>query len=259
VSTNQTSKTICSCLELPVLHSSMEILVYRPLPDESESEDKLLPGIILCQHLPVAHAGLQSDPFTTQTAQRLAEAGYVVVVPFLFHWWPREMDMNEKRLNSRDDWTLADLEVTHQWMLKEAKIDNQRIALVGHCWGGRVSWLGACNLPGLAALCTFYGGNINKAMGKVDKSPLQLTASINCPVIGFYGNEDTNPSPNDVDAYATALNEAGVSFEIHRYEQAGHAFQNFCSEERFNAIASDDAWSKLLNFLNENVGCGAVR
>lgn len=72
-----------------------------------------------------------------------------------------------------------------------------------------------------------------------------------CPVIGFFGNEDTRPSPGDVDEYAAALEAAGKSFEFHCYDDAGHAFQNFTSDERYRKDASDDAWTKVLAFFGQ--------
>ena len=98
-------------------------------------------------------------------------------------------------------------------------------------------------------MATFYGGNINKALGAGNITPLELTPHIPCPVIGFYGNNDTNPSPQDVELYRKALEDAGIPHELHQYEGAGHAFQNFPAPDRYVESASEAAWSKLLDFL----------
>ncbi|MGA0805958.1 MAG: dienelactone hydrolase family protein, partial [Pseudohongiellaceae bacterium] len=84
--------------------------------------------------------------------------------------------------------------------------------------------------------------------------PIDLARHISCPVIGFYGNEDSNPSPQDVEDYSAALSAAGIAHEFHQYDGAGHAFQNFPLPERFNAAASADAWEKLLDFLADKLG-----
>ena len=52
------------------------------------------PGIVLCQHIPVGHAGIEVDDFTLATAQRYADAGFYVAAPFIFHWWPKEETMD---------------------------------------------------------------------------------------------------------------------------------------------------------------------
>lgn len=228
-----------------VLGKPMEVLVFRPSGSGPHA------GILLAQHLPVAHAGLENDPFTLQTAERLAAAGYVVAVPFLFHWWPREASMDLKRAESRDDWTVEDMKAGLAVLQSQAGVDAARLAVVGHCWGGRVAWLAACHMPELAAAAVFYGGNVKKALGAGNQPPIELAQHINCPVIGFFGNDDGNPSPQDVDGYSAALAAAGVAHEFHQYDGAGHAFQNFTAEERFRPEASADAWDKLLDFLAE--------
>jgi carboxymethylenebutenolidase len=225
-----------------VLDSDMDVFIFRPQGPGPH------PGILLAQHIPMGHAGLENDPFTLTTAQRFADNGYVVAVPFLFHWWPKSDPLEKKREESRDDWIVADMKAGLAVLKEQQDIDTQRIACVGHCWGGRVAWLAACHMP-FAALATFYGGNIRKALGAGNISPLELTPHISCPVIGFYGNEDTNPSPQDVDDYSAALTAAAVPHTFHRYEGAGHAFQNFPSPERYRQAASDDAWDKVLAFL----------
>ncbi|HHX82390.1 MAG TPA: hypothetical protein GX696_05340, partial [Pseudomonadaceae bacterium] len=87
-----------------VLGQPMDVFVFRPAGPGPH------PGILLAQHLPLGHTGLENDPFTLQTAQRFAEHGFVVAVPFLFHWWPKEAPMDDKREASRDDWMVADMQ-----------------------------------------------------------------------------------------------------------------------------------------------------
>ena len=159
-----------------VLDSAMDVFVFRPQGPGPH------PGILLAQHIPMGHTGLENDPFTLTTAQRFADNGYLVAVPFLFHWWPKDAPMDQKRVESRDDWIVADMKAGHAVLKAEQGIDPQRIGIVGHCWGGRVAWLAACHIP-CAALATFYGGNIKKALGAGNLSPLELTPHISCPVI----------------------------------------------------------------------------
>lgn len=230
-----------------VLDSEMEVFVFTP---EGEGP---FPGILLAQHIPMGHTGLENDPFTLATAQRLADNGYIVAVPFIFHWWPKSDPMDRKREESRDDWMVEDMKAGLTVLKAQSAVNTSRLAVVGHCWGGRVAWLTACHIHEFACMATFYGGNIKKALGAGNVPPLQLALHITCPVIGFYGNNDTNPSPEDVDEYSTALSEAGVPHEFHQYDDAGHAFQNFPMPERYVEAASEDAWDKLLDFLAENL------
>jgi carboxymethylenebutenolidase len=99
----------------------------------------------------------------------------------------------------------------------------------------------------------FYGGRIKLPMGPGTPPAIDLAPRIACPVIGFFGNDDTNPSPEDVNDYEAALAKAGIPHTFHRYDGAGHAFQSFNSEERYRHEASEDAWSKALAFLGEKL------
>ncbi len=49
--------------------SAMETLVFEP---EGAGP---FPGLVVAQHLPVAHTGLEKDPFTIDVGEKLAAAG----------------------------------------------------------------------------------------------------------------------------------------------------------------------------------------
>ncbi|MFV2090224.1 MAG: dienelactone hydrolase family protein [Pseudomonadales bacterium] len=82
----------------------------------------------------------------------------------------------------------------------------------------------AQHIPELAACAVFYGGRIKLTMGPSSIPPIELAANIRCPVAGFFGDEDSNPTPGDVDDYQAALEAAGVPHEFYRYAEAGHLF-----------------------------------
>jgi len=232
---------------LNVQDSPMEVFLFEP---EGAGP---FPGIILAQHIPGGHTGIENDPFTIQTAERYAENGYAVAAPFIFHWWPKEDDIEVKREGWRDDRAAEDLKAAHRLLAGQPEVDGGRVGIVGHCWGGRVSWLGACHISSLKACAVFYGGRVKVRMGANTPPAIELAGDIKCPVIGFFGNDDQNPTPEDVDDYEKALTAAGVEHVFHRYEGAGHAFQMFNSPERYRERQSEDAWDKVLGFLGERL------
>ena len=87
---------------------------------------------------------------------------------------------------------------------------------------GRVSWLGTKTNSKYNECVVFYGGRIKKTMGENNPPAIDLAPNIKCPVIGFFGNEDQNPSPEDVNDYSRALTNGGVEHEFHRYDYAGN-------------------------------------
>lgn len=231
-----------------VQDSPMEIFMYQP---EGTGPH---PGIVLAQHIPVGHTGVENDTFTLKTAERFAENGYAVAVPFIFHWWPKEADIQIKRDAFRDDWTALDLKAAFDHLAAQENVKRAGIGIVGHCWGGRVAWIGACNNPDYKACAIFYGGRVKAQMGPGTPPAIELASNIKCPVVGFFGNEDKNPSPEDVDDYDAALTAAGVPHEFHRYDGAGHAFQSFGNAELYRPKVSEDAWTKVLAFFEKNLG-----
>ena len=68
---------------LVVNGSPMEVFVFEP---EGKGP---FPALIQCMHIPVGHTGIENDEFTLRTAERYRNNGYVVVIPFVFHWWPK--------------------------------------------------------------------------------------------------------------------------------------------------------------------------
>jgi len=232
---------------MDVQGSPMDVLYFAP---EGKGP---FPGVVVAQHIPIAHAGLEKDPFTIDVGERLAQAGYVSVTPYVFHWWDPDEDLAVKRDAFRDDRAVADLNAAFDMLARSGRVDENRIGIVGHCWGGRLSWLHACHNPKYRAAVTLYGGRIKVGMGDGTIAPIDLCRRIPCPVLGIFGNEDQNPSPEDVDDLDAALTKAGVPHKFHRYDGAGHGFQDFCNEDRYRKEAAADAWEKVLAFLGENL------
>lgn len=227
--------------------SPMDVLVFAP---EGAGP---FPGLVALQHIPVAHQGLEVDPFQIDVGERLAAAGYVCAMPFIFHWWPKEADITLKREGFRDDWVIADMDAAYDLLCADSKVDNERIGILGHCWGGRLSWLGPCCNPGYKAAATLYGGRIKATMGENSVPPITLAGNMKCSMLGIFGNDDENPSPQDVDDLETALKAAGVPYEFHRYDGAGHGFQDFTNAERYREAQTNDAWVKLIDFFDRKL------
>jgi carboxymethylenebutenolidase len=195
------------------------------------------PGVVVIMHGP----GL--DKFVEDRVDALARHGYAAAAPDLYHRQPNDAaDMMTR---------IGRLRVAHLRAMKETRVTD--LAVLGFCMGGRITYLLAGARPAAwRAAGVFYGGNIMKAWGD-GPTPLDLTKDISAPMIGFFGEEDTNPSPADVDAIDAELSRHGKAHEFHRYEGAGHAFLNFTNAERYRASEAKDAWEKMLAFLGRHL------
>jgi len=227
--------------------SPMDVLLFEPRGNGP------FPGIMAAQHLPISHEDLEIDPFTIDVGDRLAAAGYAVAIPHMFHWWPRKADAAVKREAFRDDWAVADMKAAVAQLTANPTVDRDRLGILGHCWGGRMSWLGACHIPDFKAAVMLYGGRIKAGMGPGSPPAIDLAPRMRAPMLGLFGMEDANPSPADVGDLDAALTKAGVAHEFHSYAGAGHGFQDFHNPERYREEASGDAWKKIIAFFDRTL------
>ncbi|MBI3008945.1 MAG: dienelactone hydrolase family protein, partial [Candidatus Omnitrophica bacterium] len=86
--------------------------------------------------------------------------------------------------------------------------------------------------------------------GELQTNPEKLR-KLRGPVLGIFATQDEWITPAWVQAFETALDQAGVPHEIYSYD-AGHAFAN-PSNQHFSPEAYQDAWSKTLEFLQKYV------
>lgn len=207
-----------------------------------------VPGVVVIMHGP----GL--DGFIQHQVEDLARHGYAAIAPDLYHRQPPDgADMMTRVGRLRDHEILADADaaIAHLGRVPEARVGD--LAVLGFCMGGRITYLLAGARPAAwQAAGVFYGGNIMKAWGE-GPTPYELTGRIACPVIGFFGVEDANPSPEDVRKIDVELTAHGKAHEFHSYEGAGHAFLNFLNAERHRPKPAADAWAKMLGFLDQHL------
>jgi len=182
------------------------------------------PAIIVICH----GAGL--DAFGEDICDRLAETGFVTAAPDVFHRQPSVTDSAVKRTNMIDGQIVADIDSTISLLQNKSIIDPERIGILAHCMGGRMSLPSACADRRIQACANFYGGNYVVSWVSDDPTPFERIGDIRCPVLGLFGNEDENPSPDDVDRISAEMTRCNITHEFHRYGDAGHAFQKFLSD-----------------------------
>ncbi len=113
--------------------------------------------------------------------------------------------------------------------------DTARMTIGGHCMGGRVALLAGAAIGSFSAIADFRDGNVMTAKGREAPLVIDMVGNITCPVIGFFGNDDDNPSREDVDRLDEELTKHGVAHSFYRYDGAGHAFLYFSSTKQTTA------------------------
>ena len=176
-------------------------------------------------------------------ARRLAQEGYVAIVPDLYHG-PVADDPEFAHELSRgldEDRAVQDLEAAAFWLHAQPMVSGKRIGVIGFCMGGRFSELLALNRPELSAAVMFYG--------RPETDPPKL-AALQAPLQGHFGGEDRGIGPDQVAALKAGLAKAGKAGEIYVYPGAGHAFMHE-GRDSYHADAAKQAWARTLQFLQK--------
>jgi carboxymethylenebutenolidase len=117
-----------------------------------------------------------------------------------------------------------------------------RVAAWGFCLGGRLAYVGAARVGGLAGVVGFYGFP-QAPSGRL--SPLQLADEIRIPVLAVYGGADPGIPADQVAAFEQALD---TDKEFVTYPGAPHGFLRYGAVEQKAAI--DDALQRTYGFFN---------
>jgi carboxymethylenebutenolidase len=175
-------------------------------------------------------------------SERLAGFGYRVFSPSLFDRAERDVELGytpddiQKGLALRaqipEEAVLADI------MAAAAAMGDRPVGIIGYCWGGALSWKGACLTKSFKAASGWYGGGIAAAKDLVP----------NCPVQLHFGEADTGIPMSDVEAVKAA--QPGV--EVYVYPGAQHGFG---CEARASYSAKDAELAELrsLAFFAEHL------
>jgi carboxymethylenebutenolidase len=121
----------------------------------------------------------------------------------------------------------------------------QSVFTVGFCFGGRASWLASAGGHALAGAIGFYGRPGVGSDGS--PGPAQRVSEIDAPILALQAGADQNITAEENDAFDRALTAAGVEHEVISYDGAPHSFFDRKQEE--HRAASDDAWSRVLEFV----------
>jgi carboxymethylenebutenolidase len=173
-----------------------------------------------------------------------AAAGYVAIAPALFDRVRKGIDLGYTPDTMKEGFgyvqqlqpekTLLDLAACIA-VVKHAG----RVGVVGFCWGGKMAYVSACELP-VACGVAYYGGGIAKELSRTPK----------CPMLYHFGGKDAHIPASDVEQIRAA--DSRGTFYI--YPEADHGF-NCDMRASFNAAAAQLARQRTLAFLAQHL-CG---
>jgi carboxymethylenebutenolidase len=173
---------------------------------------------------------------------RFAAAGFNALAPDLYQGRVTTEPDEANHLMNGLDWvgaTEQDVRATAQYL----KTRGGRVAVMGFCMGGALTIIAGVKIPELDAGVCFYGIPPTEA---ADPRHMKI------PLQGHFANQDDWCTPQAVNALEATLKDARANYELFRYD-AQHGFFNEQRPEVYNAEASQQAWTRLLGFLNKHL------
>ena len=213
------------------------------------------PGLVLIHHLP------GWDEWIIEVVRKFAHHGFAAISPHLyFRDGPGSPDDIGARVRAAggvaDEQVVGDAKGALAFLRAQPNASG-KVAVMGFCSGGRHAYLIGCRVPEFDAVVDCWGGNVivdDKALlnAKRPVAPIDLTGQLKAPLFGIFGNDDENPTADQVNRTEAVLKKLGKNYEFHRYDGAGHAFFN-TARIAYRPEQAADGWRKVFAFLNKHL------
>jgi carboxymethylenebutenolidase len=232
-------------------HDGDEIEAYLARP----ADDGQRGGVVVIHHMP------GYDRATKEIARRFAELGYDAICPNLYSREAPGAAPDDAAATARaqggvpDERLVGDVAGAAAY-LRSLPSSNGKVGVIGYCSGGRQAVLAACNVD-LDAAVDCYGAFVVgtppagfplKVGNLVDQLP-----NLRAPLLGLFGNEDSHPSPEQVDELDRILTAEDKPHEFHRYDDAGHGFFGV-DRPAYRVAAANDGWERIAAFYETYLG-----
>lgn len=209
-------------------------------------------GVVVIHHLP------GYDRETKEYVRRFAVMGYNALCPNLYTREAPGASSDDAAAAVRaaggvpDEQVAADVEACVRY-LRAMTNANGKVGVIGHCSGGRHTFLCSTAVD-IDAAVVCYGGMI---VGEQSPFPTMVPLvdradQVRCPILGLWGNDDQFPTPPQVDVLDEALTTAGKPHEFHRYDGAGHAFFSV-DRQSYRVEAALDGWQRITEFFGKHL------
>lgn len=220
-----------------------QLHAYTAFPEHTD----LAPGIILFQE------AFGVNQHIRDVADRLAEAGYAVIAPELFHRTAAPGEefsydnfpavMPHYQAITTEGLT-QDMQAAYDWLLGQSQVINDKIGAIGFCLGGQVAFVANAVLP-LQAAVSYYGGGLHTRAG--------LAPQLHAPHLFYWGGQDQHISKEQREQIVQAVDEAGKPYINAVISYADHGF-NCDARASYNPAAAAEAWAMTLAFFKQKLG-----
>jgi carboxymethylenebutenolidase len=169
-------------------------------------------------------------------AARYADAGFVAIVPDLYHGAVARTADEAGAMMKALDAAKAVQEIAGAVSFVRER-SNGKVAVTGYCMGGGLALASAVHIRGLAAVVPFYG-----LPGDLD------WAQVDAPIQAHFAQHDEWATVAGAQKVKAAVQ---APMELYTYD-AQHAFANDRRPEVYNAEAAKLAWDRALAFVRSH-------
>lgn len=206
------------------------------------------PGIL------VAHEWWGLNDYARKRARMLAELGYVAFAMDMYGQGKvtEHADTAQgwmKQIAGNTDAWLARARAGLMQLQKHPRVNRQRLAAIGYCFGGStVMQMAYAGLP-LKAVVSFHGS--------LPPATAAQAGQIRAAILAEHGARDAFVPDERVQAFRKALDTAGVDYVLTILANARHAFTNpdaaryGIDNVQYNARADQRSWAQMKDFLEE--------
>ena len=204
------------------------------------------PGVVVVQEWWGLDSGIK------EMADRLGAAGFVALVPDLYHGELAAHDEMDKAAQLMTqlppDRAARDMSAAVDFLGAHEAVTGDALGVVGFCMGGMLSFLLATGRPEkIKAIVPFYGF----PQGDMEPDWSQLQASVR----GHMAENDDFFGPDAAHALEAKLKGMGKDVTLTVHPGTGHAFMapHNAMGTRDEALAAE-IWPGVVSFLHEKLG-----
>jgi carboxymethylenebutenolidase len=195
-------------------------------------------------------------PGVIEMAQRLASAGYVVLMPDLFYRYgpygpfaPKDVFAGDFRAilgplmaTTGNDKAAEDTKAFLAYLDTRSDVAGRKLGAVGFCMGGGMAITAAGTYPDrFAAVASFHGGNLAT---DASVSPHLFAPDLKAEVYVAAAENDRSYPPEMAERFETALAQAGVRYRTETYPAAhGWMKPDF---PVYDQAAAERGWTEML-------------
>ena len=209
--------------------------------------------------------GFGIRPVLWEMSQRLADGGYLVLLPDLYYrngpYAPKipAQIMADPKLKEEfrmvvtsldRDRKVSDVGACIEYLSARTDIKGTRYGATGYCMGGNISLTAAGAFPDrFAAVASFHGGNL--ASDKAD-SPHLFIKNFTGRVYVAGADEDASFPEEQKNRLEQTLREAGIKHVVETYPGARHGFA-VNDHLVYDPAAAERHWVALFNLFAETL------